>query len=218
MPGPCPVIGFQLSGRIEAVRDGSAMMLDRSGVTGIQAIARRFRPVGVTRTMLLTLEPWAAFAMLGHDMHEIAGAHVPLAALLPAGPVREAESRLVEARDEREMADAVAGLLRMRRTPHPAVVQACRHITQSNGGAAGGIDAVARHVGMSRRQLERLFRAQVGVRPKEFASLVRFRWVLANLERHRSWSDLALAAGYSDQAHFVRSFTRRAGMTPTQFR
>jgi AraC-like DNA-binding protein len=56
------------------------------------------------------------------------------------------------------------------------------------------------------------------VRPKEFASLVRFRWVLANLERHRSWSDLALAAGYSDQAHFVRSFTRRAGMTPTQFR
>jgi methylphosphotriester-DNA--protein-cysteine methyltransferase len=88
-------------------------------------------------------------------------------------------------------------------------------IIRANGGER--VEDVVDAIGVGRRQLERLFRLQVGVGPKEFASLARFTWLIDQLGRQKSWADLALDAGYSDQAHFIRNFRRRTGATPVEF-
>jgi methylphosphotriester-DNA--protein-cysteine methyltransferase len=58
---------------------------------------------------------------------------------------------------------------------------------------------------------------QIGVAPKELASLARFTRAVERLGHNRSWAGLAVDAGYADQAHFIRSFKRRAGRTPAEF-
>jgi AraC family transcriptional regulator len=63
------------------------------------------------------------------------------------------------------------------------------------------------------------FRAAFGTSMGEFTRRVRFEWARAALRTsHASLSGIALAAGFSDQAHFSREFRKRAGISPRQFR
>jgi len=72
-------------------------------------------------------------------------------------------------------------------------------------------------VNVSKRQMERLLKTQVGLGPKQFAELARFAGLLKRLSGRRSWADLAFEAGFADQSHFVRSFTQFAGIPPTEY-
>ncbi len=84
------------------------------------------------------------------------------------------------------------------------------------GGGRARIDDVARSLGWSRRRIERAFARDLGIRPKVYARIVRLNAVLATLddaERPRA-VDLALEAGYFDQAHLLRDFRILAGRTP----
>ena len=91
-------------------------------------------------------------------------------------------------------------------------------ISVAQTGGAVRIESMARELGIGRRQLERLFKLQVGVGPKEFASLARFGAALRRIDGATAWTDVAAAAGYADQAHFIRNFKRRSGLTPTEYR
>lgn len=80
------------------------------------------------------------------------------------------------------------------------------------------IGGIARALALSPRQLERIFRREVGLPPKHYARLLRFRRVLGSLEAgDPHWADVAAAAGYSDQAHLVREFRAFAGITPAAY-
>lgn len=72
-------------------------------------------------------------------------------------------------------------------------------------------------VGLSPRQLRRLFKFYVGDSPKTFAQIVRFQNILRakpsreSLRKNKLFYDL----GYYDQAHFIKEFKRMYGMKPT---
>jgi AraC-like DNA-binding protein len=98
-----------------------------------------------------------------------------------------------------------------RRSPSTRVVASIRE-----GGGRARIDDVARSLGWTRRRIERAFARDLGIRPKVYARIVRLNAVLATLddaERPRA-VDLALEAGYFDQAHLLRDFRILAGRTP----
>jgi AraC-like DNA-binding protein len=82
------------------------------------------------------------------------------------------------------------------------------------------IDDVAIRFGKSRRQMERVFLQTVGVPLKLFCMISRLRHA-AELITHpasRSLTGIAHDAGYSDQAHMTRDFTRLAGISPGRLR
>ena len=82
------------------------------------------------------------------------------------------------------------------------------------------VDGVASQFGKSRRQLERAFLQTVGVPLKFFCMISRLRHA-ADLIVHpsaRSLTNVSHDAGYSDQAHMTRDFTRLAGVSPGQLR
>jgi AraC-like DNA-binding protein len=106
-------------------------------------------------------------------------------------------ARLAEASPRRSVATRAVALIR-------------------EGGGRGRIDDVARSLGWSRRRIERAFARDLGIRPKVYARIVRLNAVLATLddaERPRA-VDLALEAGYFDQAHLLRDFRMLAGRRP----
>lgn len=89
----------------------------------------------------------------------------------------------------------------------------------SSGGNAT-VEAVANSAGVSPRQVARLFSRYLGLTPKELARVTRFQTAMRALMRDRSASlvDVALEAGYFDQAHFIREFRRMTGGVPRGYK
>ncbi|QNK01866.1 AraC family transcriptional regulator [Dyella telluris] len=81
------------------------------------------------------------------------------------------------------------------------------------------IGPLVRDTGLSEYRFGRLFRRQVGMGPKHYARLMRFRHVVDAVYASTGvdWSGVAIDGGYGDQAHLVHEFRAFAGMTPTAF-
>ena len=100
---------------------------------------------------------------------------------------------------------------------HRAVNFTLRHFY--NFPNTGTIADIADRVGLSQRRLIEVFREQVGLTPKAFSRVRRFQSVLQSVHgtAEVDWSQIALASGYYDQAHFIHDFRSFSGLTPRQY-
>lgn len=73
--------------------------------------------------------------------------------------------------------------------------------------------------GLSPRQLERKFARHLGISPKIFARVVRFKGVVAAVASPNppDWATLAGDFGYADQPHLAREFKAFSGLTPSGY-
>ena len=72
--------------------------------------------------------------------------------------------------------------------------------------------------GLTRYDLARQFRAAFGTSPYRYSLMRRVDCARAELRRNRSLADVALAAGFADQAHLSRMFKEAVGVTPARYR
>jgi AraC-like DNA-binding protein len=81
------------------------------------------------------------------------------------------------------------------------------------------VGALADAAGVSGNHLAAQFKSHVGVTPKRVARIYRFARLILSVDARRpvDWPDLAHAAGYFDQAHFIREFKDFTGLTPTEY-
>ena len=80
------------------------------------------------------------------------------------------------------------------------------------------LEELATLTGLSMFHLSRVFRRQLGVPVHRYLTLVRSEKARAMLESGRSISEVAVATGFFDQAHFTRQFAKVYGLTPGQYR
>ncbi|MFD3003046.1 helix-turn-helix domain-containing protein [Pontibacter toksunensis] len=72
---------------------------------------------------------------------------------------------------------------------------------------------------VSVRTLNRKFTEQVGLSPKQYARIVRFRAIINYLisSPGASWLDVTYKFGFHDQAHFIKDFQLFTCLTPNQY-
>lgn len=168
-----------------------------------------------TRSVGAMLRPGAARAVLGVPGGPLAGVHTNLADLWPdAGAVH---AWLGEAADTAERLARFETVLLARlprvRGLHPAVVFALERF-----GSTREVAPVVAASGYSHRRFLTVFREAVGLAPKLFCRVERLQDALARAAAGGPWSEVAFAAGYSDQAHLVREFREIAGLSPGEYR
>jgi AraC-like DNA-binding protein len=78
------------------------------------------------------------------------------------------------------------------------------------------VEEMARAAGVSRQHLSREFRERIGIGPKLYSRLARFRAALAYAgSRTRiDWAGVALDMGFTDQSHMIAEFRQFSGLTP----
>ena len=110
-------------------------------------------------------------------------------------------------------------LLRMLGRKHvlDGVAIAANRLFASNG--ACRVAAMANDTGLSARQFERRFLAQVGVPPKLYARIVRFNAALDHKLRWpaQAWSRIANDHDFYDQMHLVHDCRAFTGESPSRF-
>ena len=173
---------------------------------------------GPVRSVGAQLRPGACEPLFGVPAGELAERHTALDDLW--GPAAAAlRARLGEAATlEQQLTlfeSALATRLPRVHGLHPAVAHALDRFNSTSD-----VAEVVRQTGYSHRHFVALFRDAVGLAPKRYCGIRRFRRMLARLggDPGAALSAAALDEGYSDQAHFTREFRRFADLTPQAWR
>lgn len=90
---------------------------------------------------------------------------------------------------------------------------------ECNKGRVRMDDLMHRHC-TTARQLERQFKQQIGISPKEYIGITRFNHAFSVVQRDggaRNLMDIAWDCGYYDHAHMATDFKRRMGRAPSDF-
>ena len=190
--------------------------LDVYAVGSRQRVHRKFIRRG-QRTVTARLRLGAHEAVLGVPASAISERIVALEDLWGGAAARLLIEQLARAKDSNEAAQIL----------ERAVAERFAHTVERRAGARLALDAAARlthsHVnavalelGVSERHLRRVFNETVGVSPKLFAQLSRFRRALRAARAHNptNWANIAATAGYYDQAHLISEFRSISGATP----
>ncbi|MCA8952980.1 MAG: AraC family transcriptional regulator [Planctomycetes bacterium] len=212
---------FNLTDPLVTERDGRPRIWRAPWVCGprtdaqpVQLTSRRFTIVGAR------IRPGSVGAVLGAPATEVAEQVVELHEFW-RGFATEVHERIATARSIEARFDALEdGLERRliaRLLPRPAFAAMVAELRDS---PTASIATLSRRLGVSHKHLTRLFRSHVGLGPKTFHRVGRFRALVARLPWQRGapdWAALACAGGYADQAHLCRDFREFTGITPTRF-
>ncbi|AUX38775.1 uncharacterized protein SOCE26_001530 [Sorangium cellulosum] len=211
LPSLHAVLSIGLLGAIRSERDDRA-----GGEVWLSGVATR--PCGYElpaelHAVIVLLDPWAIPAWFGIDAGSLVDRRIDLRDAIGAAPV----ARLLSA--VRCAGTPHGRLLSVRRwvaalPPRAATPAPLRDARLAERDAAG----LARALGVSLRQSERLLLRHHGVTLREMKSIRRFQRALERFEHDLSWAALSVDAGFADQSHLCRAVRRYAGMTPAALR
>jgi AraC-like DNA-binding protein len=193
----------------------------RSGVFGVMVEAAfEYTLSGHGRILGVRFRPGGFRGFIDTPQHAITDRIMPLAPLF-GGDAAQLEQRVLDAPDDAGMVAAAAAIIRRALpalNPQIARIEAMLTLLLDQHGITR-VAQWAKSAGLSVRNMQLLFRDQVGASPK---------WVI---RRHRlleaadrlghggtvDLAQLALALGYCDQSHFTGDFERLVGKPPAHY-
>lgn len=223
VPDGCPELIFNLGDPIHRIRGSETDVHDRTMLAGQITGAIHLRPLGRVALVGVRLHPWAMHAFLGVGAVEIRDSIIPLE-IAVSRTVRDRLEVVAPDAAPSAFAGAVTEALSRHVSGRPApsaaaitVYRAMRHV--SRDGSRATVGSVAKSVGRSERQLQRVFEESVGLSPKLYLRMLRVQRALrfAAAEPTSSWSEVSARCGFYDQSHLTREFLQFAGCTPSMF-
>ncbi|KAF4408598.1 helix-turn-helix transcriptional regulator [Streptomyces lycii] len=163
-----------------------------------------------TRLGAVRLLPGNGPRVLGVPARELRDRRVELAALWPGGQVRRLAERLYEAADPAAVLEELAA--ERLRAAGPADPWVTAVVAGLRAGRA--VSAVAGETGLGARQLHRRALAAFGYGPKTLARVLRMNRALDLARAGRPLAEVAVRAGFADQAHLSRDVKALAGVAP----
>jgi AraC-like DNA-binding protein len=173
-------------------------------------------------TLVVRFRPGGAHTFFRLPMRELTDSVVALDELW-GKTARDLLDRILETPSTGRWLRLVESALedRLRHMPpaRPSAMSLVTLAQDASAGSAPGVARMARDMGIGERQLLRQFLEVVGLSPKLYARIARFERTMrtAELTGVPDWSQLALEAGYCDQAHLIRECRKLTGTNPRAF-
>lgn len=218
MPDGRAELIFNFADPFECLDGRSVRTQPRSLLVGPSRRAMAIRPTGRVDLVGVRFRPEALAGWLRVRGKELADASFTLGEL-PAPVDATLHEQLAEAGSGPDRLSILGThLAKTSRPPSDWRLSAAVDLILGDGRARP--EGVAGVVGMSRRQLGRLFQERIGIAPKSLGRLGRFQRALRGLDGNprSTLARVAALAGYFDQAHMGRDFRLFADTTPAGYR
>jgi len=198
----------------------------RAWVAGMQQewllVTPQYEATKPTYLLSVRMPPLGAYRVLGMPMGKIARDVLELDDVL-GHEVNAVHERLGNSRDAAEQFAILCQFVRERLARTRVRLRADAQLAIDALSRSHGTDRIEHICGslhVSRKHLRTLFDDHVGLTPKAYGRVFRFRRVIDLVQTSRSapdWAQLAMSCGYYDQSHFNREFREFAGMSPLEF-
>lgn len=190
-------------------REDNGLLQSRVLFAGQITTPLTLHATGPVAVVGVRFRPEAARAFIGQPADKVTDQRVALSALFGA-----AAGEIEAGSDLDEVVQRVQDYVETRVCGSEIDASVCAAVTAMIEGQA----AFAPHA-LSERQWQRRFKAEVGVSPRAFQSVLRFRRVFDAIDKPEppGWVETAMAAGYFDQPQMARDFRRFLGVSARQW-
>jgi AraC-like DNA-binding protein len=174
---------------------------------------------GPVKFVVFQLYPFASKYLLGVDPRVLNDECFDLLQLKHID-VESYRKKLVAAGDlEKEiliLADLVRDLIQSHQLPQDDKVQQAIDLIIRHKGQVS-IKHLREELFVTERTIERKFMAETGLTPKQFAKIIQFQSSLNQLNqaKYDKLVEVSADSGFADQSHFIRTFKKYTGQTPS---
>lgn len=218
LPEALLIMAFRFNGTIHYRQQNEAGILPLSVISGVRKSPRIMDYARKTSVLLVKFNAGGATAFFREPLHELFETSISLGDILPRVELARVEEQLAEARNHSTHISVIENFLLSKlkpSSPDALINYAIQKIKSVNGIIR--IQELLTDLPTSRDPFEKKFRRIVGTSPKQFAALTRMRHVIDSYTTQHRFTDAAHAAGYFDQAHFIKDFKAFTGETPNTF-
>jgi AraC-like DNA-binding protein len=173
-------------------------------------------PRGPLGMIVVRLRPEAATRLVSERPRYFLGTAVALDEIFGASRVSLLEEKLSEATASAERFVHMREFLLSNLRPHRAESVVSRAAAMLREDPCLRVRALAARLAVSERHLCRDFTAMFGMGPKQFARIARIERTLSARAAGATWTDIAYATGFTDQAHMINDFTAIVGVSPAE--
>lgn len=205
-PSPGAVLSINF-GRPNAMIDGPTV--PAVALLGMQTAARQWRSWSDTWFVMAHLTPLGVARLFPRLGAATVDRLVEVGALLGDAATHALRDDASATDDPRAIAEALDRWLLARAAQTPTTPELAL-LARALPALVEGVEATAQALGVSRRQLQRWMRAHFGLAPRAFADIARLAASVTAAQTQRGDP----RAGYADQAHQIRAWRRRLGVTP----
>lgn len=222
IPDGCIEMTFNLGDKIKRYISESEFILHPSAmVMGQRTKSYYIEPVGHVDTIAICFYPHGFANFVNTPLKNLVDKETPIENLFSEIQANELEQRIIHAANTQERIEIIETFLLNKlneETTIESIVKTTVDTLISTKGRTP-INTILKSDLSKRRRLERYFKKQIGISPKQLSKVIRLQATLQMLLSHtsESLSDIAYENEYFDQTHFIKDFKEFVGITPKEF-
>lgn len=222
IPDGCIEMAFILGDDIKRYTSKDEFILQpRAMVLGQTIEPFYIEPTGFVNTFAIRFYPYGFANFVTMPIKDLANKETPIELLFGAYTANELEQKIIHATDTKQRIEIIENFLLEKLndkiTIDNIVKQTVEALLSSNG--TESITTILKEDLSKRRQLERNFKKQIGISPKQLGKVIRLQTALKMLlnKKKDNLTNIAYESEYFDQAHFIKDFKEFTGINPKEF-
>jgi AraC-like DNA-binding protein len=174
---------------------------------------------GKVKTLLVFFHPLGMYQLFGFPMNKLTDSSMSLLEFLGIEKGQSLISQLNETDDNLSLIGILNDFFKAQKPLFSDTAEIRRvldfiHLHKGNV----SIKEMEEHCYIHRKNAERQFHSKIGLSPKTYASIYRFKCLMNYLQQNpkTTWMELSNLTGYCDQSHMVRYFKEYLKVSPNQ--
>lgn len=189
-------------------------------VMGQRTKSHFIEPLGDVDSFAICFFPYGFANFVRTPLEKLVDVETPITSLFGDEVANELEEKIIQAENTQQRIEIIETFL-LNRLSEKMTIENLVKITvdtllETNGSAR--INNLLKDDLTKRRKLERDFRKQIGISPKQLSKVLRLQTALKMLINEKdTLTNIAYHSEYFDQAHFIKDFKEFVGTTPKEF-
>ncbi len=192
----------------------------RAMVMGQRTKSYFIEPAGNVKSFAICFYPYGFANFVNTPLGDMVDMEAPISQLFGESTGAELEQKMLDATDTQQRITIIESFLLDKLNQNKTVDHIVRNTVDTLMSSKGSpaIKTIVQGDLSKRRKLEREFKKQIGISPKQLGKVIRMQTALSLLlNKHENLTHVAYESEYFDQAHFTKDFKEFTGVTPKEF-
>lgn len=222
VPDGCLEMTFNFGDKIKKYTSENDFIVQPNAmVMGQRTKSFDILPIGNVDTFAICFYPLGFANFVKMPLEKLVNKEIPISELFGQAEADDLEQQMIQALETQKRIEIIETfflkILNEKNTISHIVKSTVDTLFKANGTIP--INVLLKDDISKRRQLERHFKKQIGISPKQLSKAIRLQTTLNLLlnKQSETLTDIAYESDYFDQSHFIKDFKDLVGVTPKEF-